>query len=80
LKSAELSAEAYNSRVGHYPDTQVDVYGADGMLKSWSTNDLYSLVYTPTGYSAGPPVTHASGFTVAVQDGAGAAVAGCSDL
>jgi general secretion pathway protein G len=77
LKSVELSAEA---RIGHYPDSQADVHGPDALLKSWPSSARYSLAYVPSGYAAGPPVVHASGFTVTVQDGAGAAVAGCSDL
>ena len=80
LKSVELSAEAYNTKSSHYPDTQTDVYGPGALLKSWPASDQYSLVYVPSGYSAGPPVVHASGFTVTVQNGAGVAVASCGDL
>ena len=80
VKAVELSAEAYNTRIGHYPDTQADVLVPDGLLKSWPTSDQYSLVYVPSGYSASPPVVHATGFSVTVQDGGGAAIASCSDL
>ena len=80
LKSVELSTEAYNTRMNHYPDTQADVYSVDWLLRSWPTSDQYALVYDPTGYSAGPPIVHASGFFVTVKDGGGATVASCSDL
>lgn len=80
VKSVELSAEVYNTRIHHYPDVQADVYGPAALLKSWPVSDGYSLVYVPIGYSAGPPVVHASGFTVHVLDGDGASVASCNGL
>lgn len=80
VSSVQLAAEVYNTRVGHYPDTQADVLSADAMLKDWPSSDYYSLAYVPSGYSAGPPVVHASGYTVTVEDANGAPVASCSDL
>ena len=80
MNSIKLAAEAYNTRVGHYPDTQSDMLGADGMLKALPDSDAYSVTYAPVGYSAGLPVVHATGFNLSVQDGAGNAVANCSAL
>jgi general secretion pathway protein G len=80
VKSVELSAEVYNSRIHHYPDTQSDVHGPEALLKSWPASDEYSIVYVPIGYSAGPPAIHASDFSVTVVDTDGATVATCNDL
>ena len=80
MNSVQLSAEAYNTRIGHYPDTQAEVVGPDGVLKDWPTSEVYSLTYTPVGYSAGPPIVHATDFILTVKDGAGDTVADCGGL
>ena len=77
LNAVQLAVEVYNTRVGHYPDSQADVLSSDGMLKFWPSSDDYSIAYAPVGYSPGPPVVHAADFTLTIQDAAGDAIANC---
>jgi general secretion pathway protein G len=58
-KSAQLSAEAVNTKNGLYPATQTALTDSSqgGLLKEWPTSSDYTLTYAQTGTGTGYSLT-----------------------
>src|SRR4051794_8180497 len=82
LKSAQLSAEAVNTKTGSYPAAQDDaVAPANGaLLKTWPSSDDYTLTYakTTSGYTITVGGANVHGGAVTDTDDKSAADAACA--